>query len=142
MTANAIRRSRSSCIARALLCAGIALAAAPLHAQTRSLAELAAYRGADRTARLIEGAKREGTVTYYTSLVAEDTTPVIDAFKKAYGIDVQVWRAALRRSYNARSLKAAPGAVRRTPIFQVRPPLSRCTGRGCCKQSPRQPRPR
>jgi iron(III) transport system substrate-binding protein len=78
----------------ALLCAMMALAPRPASAQGRSLSEIAAYQGPDRTARLIEGAKREGTVTYYTSLVAEDSNPVIDAFKKKYGIDVQVWRGS------------------------------------------------
>jgi iron(III) transport system substrate-binding protein len=78
----------------ALFCAALGLAATCAGAQTRSLAEMAAYQGPDRTARLIEGAKREGTVSYYTSLVAEDSTPVIDAFKKKYGLDVQVWRGS------------------------------------------------
>ena len=59
-------------------------------------AEVTAYQGADRSARLIEGAKREGTLSLYTSRVAEDTNPVIDAFSKKYGIDVSVWRAANR----------------------------------------------
>src|SRR3954447_10985566 len=69
-------------------------AATPAHAQSRMLEELAAYQGPDRTQRLIEGARREGTVSYYTSLVAEDSTPVVDAFKHKYGIDVQFWRGS------------------------------------------------
>ena len=63
-------------------------------AQTASLAEIAAYQGPDRTERLIAGARREGVVSLYTSLVAEDATPVIEAFKRKYRIDVQVWRAS------------------------------------------------
>jgi iron(III) transport system substrate-binding protein len=94
MRSNGIGKSRLPYVASALLCAGITLAGTPLCAQTRSLAEIAAYQGADRIARLIEGAKKEGAVAIYTSLVAEDTTPVVDAFKKAYGIDVQVWRGS------------------------------------------------
>src|SRR5439155_2545149 len=43
---------------------------------------------------LIEGAKREGTVSLYTSRVAEDSNLVIDAFKKKYRVDVQVWRGS------------------------------------------------
>jgi iron(III) transport system substrate-binding protein len=61
-------------------------------AQTRSLAEIAAYQGPDRMARLVEGAKKEGSLTLYISKVAEDTNPLIDGFKKKYGVDVQVWR--------------------------------------------------
>jgi iron(III) transport system substrate-binding protein len=33
-------------------------------------------------------------VSVYTSLVAEDTTPLIDAFKRKYGIDVTIWRGS------------------------------------------------
>src|SRR5262245_25670767 len=87
-------RSPIACFAIALSCVATALSVVSAGAQTRSLAEIATYQGADRTARLIEGPKREGTVTYYTSLVADDSTPVIDAFKKKYGIDVQVWRGS------------------------------------------------
>ncbi len=79
---------------RSLLIAMAAFAATPAHAQTATLAEIAAYQGADRTQRLIDGAKKEGTVSYYTSLVAEDSAPVIDAFKRNYGIDVQLWRGS------------------------------------------------
>src|SRR5262249_42295934 len=72
----------------------LAVTTAPALAQTGTLAELAAYQGADRTQRLIEGAKKEGTVSYFTSLVAEDSNPVIQAFKRKYGIDAQFWRAS------------------------------------------------
>src|SRR5215467_9018571 len=68
------------------------LTASPALAQTRTLAEIAAYQGPDRMARLIEGAKKEGSLTLYISKVAEDTNPLIDGFKKKYGVDVQVWR--------------------------------------------------
>jgi iron(III) transport system substrate-binding protein len=63
-------------------------------AQTRTLAEIAAYQGAERTQRLIDGAKQEGTFTLYSSTAPEDMNPVIDAFKKKYGIDVQFWRSS------------------------------------------------
>jgi iron(III) transport system substrate-binding protein len=70
------------------------LSATPTLAQTPILAELATYSGPDRTQRLIEGAKKEGAVTYYTSLVAQDTTPLVEAFKKKYGIEPQFWRGS------------------------------------------------
>ena len=83
-------------IAFRIVCLGLAAVVVPAAAQNRTPAEGAAYQGADRTARLIEGAKREGTLSLYTSRVAEDTNSVIDAFAKKYGIDVSVWRAANR----------------------------------------------
>jgi iron(III) transport system substrate-binding protein len=63
-------------------------------AQTRTMAQIAAYQGPDRMARLIEGAKKEGVLSVYGSSVAEDMNPVADAFKKKYGIDFQYWRAS------------------------------------------------
>ena len=69
-----------------------ALNAAPAFAQT--LPDIARYEGADRTERLIAGAKKEGALSFYSSSVAGDTAPVIDAFKKKYGVDVQVWRGS------------------------------------------------
>jgi iron(III) transport system substrate-binding protein len=86
--------------------------ATPLSAEPRTLAELAAYQGADRTKLLIDGAKKEGTVSYYTSLVASDTKSVVDAFKKKYGIDVNVWRgsteAIVERALNERRAGRCP----------------------------------
>jgi iron(III) transport system substrate-binding protein len=77
--------------------AGLALlwaAASAATAQTRTLADIAADQSADRLQRIAADAKKEGTLNLYTSRVAEDTTPVTDAFTKRYGIAVQVWRAS------------------------------------------------
>jgi iron(III) transport system substrate-binding protein len=82
--------------ALAALFAVLASAAAPAAAQPRTLAEIAAYQGPDRMQRLIEGARKEGALSLFTSRVAEDNTPVVDAFAKKYGIDIQVWRASNR----------------------------------------------
>jgi iron(III) transport system substrate-binding protein len=51
------------------------------------------YRGADRDARLVERAKREGSVVLYTSLAPTESKPLADAFEKKYGIKVVLWRA-------------------------------------------------
>jgi iron(III) transport system substrate-binding protein len=91
---------RNAVIARksllAALAAGLVLCAWPggASAQTRSLAELATDQSPARAERLIAGARREGSVSFYSSLVSEDTTPVIAAFKRKYPIDVEVWRGA------------------------------------------------
>jgi iron(III) transport system substrate-binding protein len=81
-------------LACAVFVAAIIHGAHPAAAQTRTIAEIAAYQGPDRMARLIEGAKKEGTLSLYGSSVAEDMNPVTDAFKKKYGLDVQYWRAS------------------------------------------------
>lgn len=66
----------------------------PEAALTQSVTEIATYQGPDRTAKLIEGARKEGALSLYGSSVAEDMNPVIALFKRKYGIDVQYWRAS------------------------------------------------
>lgn len=56
-------------------------------------AAVALYEGADRMARLVEGARREGQLTIYTSAQTSDLGPVVEAFEQTYGIDVSLWRA-------------------------------------------------
>ena len=51
------------------------------------------YRGADRDVRLVERAKREGSVVLYTSLAPTESKPLADAFEKKHGIKVVLWRA-------------------------------------------------
>ena len=58
------------------------------------LAELAAYQGADREARLLAGARREGVVSLYTSFPPEDVATLNAAFEKKYGVKARAWRAA------------------------------------------------
>lgn len=48
--------------------------------------------GVDRTQRLLEGARKEGTLTLYSSAVSEHMNAVTTAFEKAYGIRVKTWR--------------------------------------------------
>ena len=70
------------------------LAGLPAHAQTRSVAEIASLQGADRAQRLAEGARKEKTLTVYTSAPSDDMAAVVGAFEKKHGIKVQVWRAS------------------------------------------------
>jgi iron(III) transport system substrate-binding protein len=57
-------------------------------------AEIAAYVGPDRAERLVAGAKKEGTVTLYTSANVDDMSVVTAAFEKRYGVKVRVWRGS------------------------------------------------
>jgi iron(III) transport system substrate-binding protein len=63
-------------------------------AQTRTLADIASDAAPDRMQRLVADAKKEGSLSLYTSRVAEDTNPLSDAFTKKYGVAVQVWRSS------------------------------------------------
>lgn len=55
------------------------------------------YQGADREKRLLERAKQEGVVTFYTSLAPTESKPLSDAFEKKYGIKVDLWRSQSER---------------------------------------------
>ena len=58
-----------------------------------SLAELAAYTGADREQRLIAGAKAEGKVVWYTSLAGSSYKDLAKGFETKYGIKIEPYRA-------------------------------------------------
>jgi len=70
--------------------------ATPALAQQRppTLPELAMYDGADRTKRLVDGAKKEGVVTIYSSVTVDDMKVLSAAFEKKYGVKLQAWRAS------------------------------------------------
>jgi iron(III) transport system substrate-binding protein len=74
-----------------LLVPPAATAQAPAKA---SVAEVALYQGADRARRLVEGAKKEGSVSIYTSATVEDMAVLTAAFEKKHGIKVNVWRGS------------------------------------------------
>jgi iron(III) transport system substrate-binding protein len=78
----------------ALAGAGLPLARLPAFAQSASLPELAAYQGADRTDKLVEGAKKEGTLTFYTSAPVDDMKILTDEFEKKFGVKVRLWRGS------------------------------------------------
>src|SRR5437764_6016956 len=58
-----------------------------------TLAELAAYQGPDRQQMLEAGAKKEGALTWYTSLAGDVIDGLTNGFKQKYGIPVDVFRA-------------------------------------------------
>jgi ABC-type Fe3+ transport system substrate-binding protein len=77
-----------------LLIALAGLLALSASAAAQTSAEVAAYAGADRVERLVAGAKREGTLTLYTSAAVADMALVTAAFEKKYGVGTKVWRAS------------------------------------------------
>ena len=79
-----------------VLAAAAALAAPAVRAQDPAarLRELYMSKGADRDARLLEGAKKEGQVSVYTSLNTRDSGPITEAFEKKTGVKVLLWRAS------------------------------------------------
>jgi iron(III) transport system substrate-binding protein len=51
------------------------------------------YERGDREQFLVQGAKKEGEVVVYTSLISEDLVALSAAFEKKYGVKVKGWRA-------------------------------------------------
>src|SRR5207244_13102661 len=73
----------------ALLCAALM----PLAAAADAVSDIALYRGADRSARLVEEARKEGSLNLYTSLTVEDMAALNGAFEAKHGVKVRMWRA-------------------------------------------------
>ena len=76
-------------LAAACACASLAVAQAPRDKNDA----VYMYRGADRHQRLVEGARQEGTVSFYTSMATTESIPLGQAFEKKYGVKVELWRA-------------------------------------------------
>jgi ABC-type Fe3+ transport system substrate-binding protein len=98
---------------RRALCALLAVASlvSPVAAQdSRSvLAGLAAYEGADRHQRLLEGARGEGFLSLYTSFPPEDIAALNAAFEKKYAVKVHAWRAASEKVLQRAMAEAKAG---------------------------------
>lgn len=73
-------------------------------AQSSQVANVALYQGADRQQRLVAEAKKEESLTLYTSLTPANLDVLRADFEKKYGIKINVWRAgsdkALQRIMN------------------------------------------
>jgi iron(III) transport system substrate-binding protein len=63
-------------------------------ARAATVAEIAAYSGADRDKMLADGAKDEREVVLYTSMPKEDVEALSSKFTAQTGIRVTVWRAS------------------------------------------------
>ncbi len=87
-------------------------------AQTQTTADVAGYTGADRTERLVAGAKREGMLTLYTSAAVADMAPVTAAFEKKYGVAVKMWRAS-SETIVQRSVTEARGGRFDADVFET-----------------------
>lgn len=69
------------------------IAAAPVFGQGRPVSAIASYEGADRHERLVAEAKKEGSLTLYTSITPANLDVLRADFEKKYGVKINVWRA-------------------------------------------------
>src|SRR5687768_9948348 len=82
---------------------------------------VATYDGPDRLQRLIDGAKREGELTIYTSAQSTDLGPVVTAFEQKYGIKTNLWRAGSEAVLN-RALQEANAGRHTLDIVETNGP--------------------
>ena len=112
---------------RELLQAGMALwgttAFGISHAQgTATLtATLSALKGPERLQRLVEGAKKEGLVSIYTSMPVDDITALTSAFEQKYGVKSKVWRSGSEKILQ-RGLLEAKASRYEVDVFETNGP--------------------
>ena len=66
-------------------------------------------RAQDKTAGLVELAKKEGVLTLYSSMAPSEIGPIAKEFERKYGIKVDIWRSTsegiLQRTLNENKAK-------------------------------------
>ena len=70
-----------------------ALAAWTLLPGSGSAQALFAYSGPDRMEKIAAAAKKEGTLTMYTTFAEKDQPTLVRPFEAKYGVKVNIWRA-------------------------------------------------
>ena len=83
--------------------------------------ELAAYTGADRQQRLVDGAKKEGPLSIYTSAQSDDMGALVAGFEKKYGLKSTVWRAGSEKVLQ-RAVTEARGGRHTVDIIETNGP--------------------
>src|SRR6266852_5965689 len=78
---------------RAMICAFLLAVAAPF-ASAQSFAEPASDDRPSPHQRLVQAARKEGSLTVYTSNAADTLKVLIADFEKRYGVRVNAWRAS------------------------------------------------
>lgn len=92
------------------LCAVLSLHASHARPTPDEVRAVLSYEGQDREQRLLEGARKEGTVVIYTSLNLKDSVPITEAFEKKYpGVKVTLWRAGSEKVLNRAVTEARAG---------------------------------
>src|SRR3989475_11483510 len=70
-----------------------ALAVAANFSLAQDRASPALDESADRSARLVANAKREGSLSLYASMAEKDLIRPVSEFERRYGVKVNVWRS-------------------------------------------------
>lgn len=94
---------------RGLAACFFVLTAGVASAQTLTTADTGRFTGTDRTARLIAGAKKEGSLTLYSSAQVAVMTAAGKAFETKYGVKVNLWRGASEQIFQRVQAEALAG---------------------------------
>jgi iron(III) transport system substrate-binding protein len=101
---------------------------APAAAQSTDTSAVYLYRGADRDQRLLEAARKEGTLTFYTSMQTPESGPLSAAFEKKYGVKVNLWRATSDQVVQ-RAITEARGGRNAVDVVETNAPEVEALGR-------------
>lgn len=93
-------------IRRLALALALAATALPGLAQDASLL---LYAGPDREQKILAAAKKEGSVSLYTTLAANNLRALIGPFEEKYGIKVTIWRASTAKVLQRTVSEASAG---------------------------------
>ncbi|RXZ34087.1 extracellular solute-binding protein [Oxalobacteraceae bacterium CAVE-383] len=75
-------------------------------------------QGPDREQRLAEGARREGSLSLYTSMTSKDIAQVAQAFEKKYGVKITFWRGSAQKVLQ-RTVAEAQAAHNEVDVIQA-----------------------
>ena len=84
---------KGTAIRAAAVWAGLSVMS-PLAAQAQTAADILNYKGADRDQKLLEGARKEGQVVFYSAMIVNQALrPLADGFMKKYpAVKMSFWR--------------------------------------------------
>jgi iron(III) transport system substrate-binding protein len=99
--------------------AALIVAAACAHAQSPDSPNRALYlyQGADREQKLIEGAKKERTLTLYSTMTVGDGKAFAEAFERKYGVRLVHWRTSSEKIVT-RAVAEARGRRYEADVFE------------------------
>src|SRR6266581_1573281 len=109
--------------ARRVALAALVGFAAAAFAQTRAgpaspHREIYLYQGADRDKRLVEGAKKERQVLFYSTMTVADGKALATAFEQKYGVRVDHWRGSAEKIVS-RALAEARARRHEADVFET-----------------------
>jgi iron(III) transport system substrate-binding protein len=112
----------------------LALSFAPALSQALTTAETGRFAGADRTERLISGARKEGSLTLYSSAQIAVMSEVGAAFEKKYGVKFDLWRGSSEQILQRVQAEARAGRLVADVIETAGPTMEAANRQGLLQE--------